>query len=98
MAEAYIRACSAINLRQITVYAGRKVLETRYAQKTSHISYSNLESLLEMGAVVYGYSTWAFIMGPFNNVMNAMGMNMAFGGDNGYIHTINQKKYSFTAQ
>lgn len=85
MTEAFLRGNSAVNLRDISFYSGRRVRHTRYSRTESNIAYSNLQHLIDLGPLAADVPFWAKAVLPFyikNKVTwkahNIIGQNSLF--------------------
>ena len=58
MTEAFLRGQSAVNLRDIAFYSGRRVRQTRYSRTESNIAYSNLQHLVDLGPMTVDVPFW----------------------------------------
>ena len=64
MTEAFLRGNSAVNLRDISFYSGRRVRQTRYSRTESNIAYSNLQHLVDLGPMTVDIPFWTKVLFP----------------------------------
>ena len=64
MTEAFLRGRSAVNLRDISFYSGRRVRQTRYSRTESNIGYSNLQHLVDLGPMTVDVPFWKSAVMP----------------------------------
>ena len=64
LAEAFLDARSAVNMRRITFLAGRRFRENKYGETGTLFSYSNLHHLLELAPSMHDSAFWEKLFVP----------------------------------
>ncbi len=64
MTEAFLTARSAINVRDMEFYNGRRVRQLRYSRTESNIRYSNLQQLVCLGPAIENNKFWNVALRP----------------------------------
>ncbi len=95
LVEAYLNACSMGNLRDVIFTAGRRLKKTQYTDRSSSISFSNLQKLLEIGPVMWNNSEWGAVLMPFTLTQND---NNIYAENGQSTRKLDKKHYIFSGQ